>query len=178
MRRRARRCEFPVPRRLARVRRATDTATPTPTTETGAPGTTGWPAMRSWWALRYWSGWWPRTPAPASGASSTNLRVAPPAMLDLSIGPLIGDGGESAAPVHLSAADQHQGWLLAVGRPGTGKSVLVRLAYAWNCLERVHPSGRPGHPGERNALIAFESKGAEGADIYLRWARATGDRRC
>ena len=97
----------------------------------------------------------------ASGAASTQPRVAPPALLDPGIGPLLGDAGEPAAPVHLSAADQHLG-LLAVGRPGTGKSVLIRLAYAWNCLERVHPSGRPGHPGARNTLIAFESKGERG----------------
>ena len=111
----------------------------------------------------------------ASGAAGTQPRVAPPALLDPGIGPLLGEAGESAAPVHLSAADQHLG-LLAVGRPGTGKSVLIRLAYAWNCLERVHPSGRPGHPGKQNTLIAFESKGGEGAGIYRQWARATGDR--
>ncbi len=110
----------------------------------------------------------------ASGAAGTQARVAPPALLDAGIGPLLGEAGESAAPMHLSAADQHLG-LLAVGRPGTGKSVLIRLAYAWNCLERVHPSGRPGHPGKNNTLIAFESKGGEGAGIYRQWARATGD---
>ncbi len=111
----------------------------------------------------------------ASGAATTGSRPAPPALLDPGIGPLLGEAGEPGAPVHLSAADQHLG-LLAVGRPGTGKSVLVRLAYAWNCLERVHPSGRPGHPGARNTLIAFESKGEQGAGIYRAWARATGDR--
>ena len=129
---------------------------------------------RSWSGPRCSPGWSPRTPGPRP-ARPAPPRVAPPALLEPGIGPLLGEAGEAAAPVYLSAADQHLG-LLAVGRPGTGKSVLIRLAYAWNCLERVHPSGRPGHPGERNTLIAFESKGEEGAGIYRTWARATGDR--
>ncbi|HEY5117251.1 MAG TPA: hypothetical protein VIJ00_17145, partial [Nakamurella sp.] len=111
----------------------------------------------------------------ASGAATTGPRVAPPGLLDPGIGPLLGDAGEPAAAVHLSAADQYLG-LLAVGRPGTGKSVLIRLLYAWNCLERVRPTGRPGHPGARNTLIVFESKGQEGAQLYRAWAAATGDR--
>jgi len=33
-----------------------------------------------------------------------------------------------------------------VGRPGTGKSVLIRLAYAWNCLGGCT---RPAGPATR-----------------------------
>lgn len=107
-----------------------------------------------------------------SGTSSTQARPTPSA-LRVPVGPMVGEGADGA-PVYLSAADFFAGVFLA-GQPGSGKSQLVRSLFAWNCLERVHPSGLPGHPGRSNALIAFESKG-EGALEYMQWARTLGDR--
>lgn len=108
----------------------------------------------------------------ASGANVTESRSAPPALLD-DIGPVVGFAGEEEQQVHASARDQIAGTGI-MGIPGAGKSVLVRLMYAWNVLERVAPSSLPGRPGERNALIAFENKG-DGAQVYQRWASTLGD---
>ncbi|WP_460708990.1 type IV secretory system conjugative DNA transfer family protein [Myceligenerans halotolerans] len=106
-----------------------------------------------------------------SGTSSTQARPTPPAVRD-PIGPMVGEGAD-AEPVYLSAADAFAGIFL-VGQPGSGKSQLGRSLFGWSCLERVAPSGRPGHPGRANTLVAFESKG-EGAAEYLWWAQALGD---
>jgi len=57
----------------------------------------------------------------------------------------------------------------------THNSQITRSLYAWHCLERVRPSGRAGYPGARNALVVFESKGDEGADVYRQWAQVIGD---
>ena len=107
-----------------------------------------------------------------SGASSTVERPTP-STVRRPIGPLVGEGTDGA-PVFLSAADGWAGTFL-VGKAGSGKSQLVRSMFAWNCMERVFPSGTPGFPGQANALVAFESKG-EGAREYLAWAAAVGDR--
>lgn len=66
------------------------------------------------------------------------------------------------------------GMFLAGAFVPTHNSVLIRSAYAWNVLERVAPSGKPGRPGVQNTLIAFENKG-EGAVEYQRWTDALGD---
>jgi len=57
----------------------------------------------------------------------------------------------------------------------THNSQITRSLFAWHCLERVRPSGRVGYPGARNALVVFESKGDEGADVYRQWAQVIGD---
>lgn len=105
-----------------------------------------------------------------SGAATTRTRSTPPAMLQR-IGPLLGTNDDGSA--HLSAAAMLFG-VAIVGRPGSGKSLLVRSLFGWHCLERVRPSGTPGYPGARNTLIAFESKG-DGAAKYVQWAHSLGD---
>ncbi|WP_052307938.1 type IV secretory system conjugative DNA transfer family protein [Nakamurella multipartita] len=120
--------------------------------------------------------------APHSGAAagqvSTRQRTAPAALLDPGVGPWIGhpdglDDPQECDRVRLSAADMWRG-VAAFGEPGSGKSALLAALYGWHCLERVTPSGRPGFPGRRNGLIAFENKGA-GTTAYLRYAHAAGD---
>lgn len=138
--------------------------------------------------------------APHSGAEAeqvvTRQRPVPPELLDPDVGPWVGrpDGATptvraaatagtdvervDAGPgpverVRLSAVDFWLG-VMAFGRPGSGKSALLAALYGWHCLERVHPSGRPGFPGRNDGLIAFENKGS-GAAAYLAYARAAGD---
>lgn len=106
-----------------------------------------------------------------SGLSGVRDRAVPPAMLSR-IGPMLGTTPDG--PAHLSAAAMLFG-VAIVGRPGSGKSLLTRAMFGWHCLERVAPSGLPGHPGRNNTLIAFESKG-DGAEKYQGWAAALGDR--
>jgi len=105
----------------------------------------------------------------ASGSSVTNERAAPAAMLDPAIGMSIGTAEDKN--VHLPEADLYTG-VAIIGRPGSGKSVALRSMFAFQLLERRAGSGRPGFPGAANTLIAFESKGAEGADMYRRWGAA------
>jgi hypothetical protein len=50
----------------------------------------------------------------------------------------------------------------------------VQSLFAWNLLDRVSPSGKPGRPGKADTVIAIESKG-EGAEGYRRWMEAAGD---
>tara|TARA_R110002051_G_scaffold314950_3_gene392645 strand:+ start:10344 stop:12716 length:2373 start_codon:yes stop_codon:yes gene_type:complete len=107
----------------------------------------------------------------ASGTSSTQMRVAPSIMRE-PIGPLVGDN--DGRPVYLSSADAWAGTIL-FGQAGSGKSRLVQSLFAHSGLERSRPSGRPGFPGARNSLIAFESKG-EGADAYVEWANIVDDK--
>ncbi|WP_248581579.1 hypothetical protein [Nocardioides sp. InS609-2] len=106
----------------------------------------------------------------ASGETSTKHREVPPVLL-ARVGPLIGD--TAAGPAYLPATDAFGG-IGIVGKAGSGKSALTRSLWGWACLERQHPSGLPGFPGARNALIAFESKG-DGVADYQRWVDATGD---
>lgn len=106
----------------------------------------------------------------ASGENSTAGREAPAAVQD-NVGPLIGVAGDIG--VHLSAADMFSG-IIALGSAGTGKSVFVHNVFGWTTLEKANPSGRPGFPGARNAVIAFENKG-DGADHYVRFAQYAED---
>ncbi|NVM96115.1 type IV secretory system conjugative DNA transfer family protein [Arthrobacter wenxiniae] len=106
-----------------------------------------------------------------SGVAATRARSTPPAMLQ-PIGPMLGTNDDGSA--HLSADDLRMGTAI-VGKPGSGKSLLVRSLFGWHCLERVNPSGKPGHPGTSNTLIAFESKG-DGVEKYVHWAHALGDK--
>lgn len=106
-----------------------------------------------------------------SGAATTKARATPPALHER-IGPMLGTNDDGDA--HLSADAMRFG-LACLGQPGSGKSLFVRSLFGWHCLERVSPSGRPGHPGTQNALIAFENKG-DGAGKYVRWAHALGDK--
>lgn len=108
----------------------------------------------------------------SSGAATTERRTAPAKLLE-QIGPGIGMAGEDERLVHLPAATAWEG-VGVTGKPGSGKSSLTRSLWGWYCAERAHPSGRPGWPGERNTLVAFESKG-DGAALYARWAEAMGD---
>ncbi|MDQ0261912.1 hypothetical protein [Sinomonas atrocyanea] len=106
-----------------------------------------------------------------SGAAATKARATPPAMHER-IGPMLGTNDDGDA--HLSADAMRFG-IACLGQPGSGKSLFVRSLFGWHCLERVSPSGRPGHPGAQNTLIAFENKG-DGAGKYVRWAHALGDK--
>ncbi|MCW2131701.1 hypothetical protein B0G38_000851 [Arthrobacter sp. VKM Ac-2550] len=106
-----------------------------------------------------------------SGETVSRERATPPAMLQ-GIGPLIGTNQDGSA--YLSAPAQLFGTAI-VGKPGSGKSVVTRTLFGWNCLERVAPCGRPGYPGRNNTLIAFESKG-DGVAKYQAWAHNMGDR--
>lgn len=108
----------------------------------------------------------------ASGAAVTTMRDASKDLLQ-DIGPIVGTAGSSQQAVHISAADRSAGIGL-LGVPGSGKSLAVRHLFAWNSLERVRPSTRPGRPGKRNVLVAFESKG-DGAMEYVKWSTAIGD---
>lgn len=105
-----------------------------------------------------------------SGEAATRARATPPGLLQ-DIGPMLGSNDDGSP--HLSAAALLFGTAI-VGQPGSGKSLLVRSLFGWHCMERVHPSGRPGYPGKNNTLIAFESKG-DGVAKYVTWARTLGD---
>lgn len=111
-----------------------------------------------------------------SGLADLADRSAPEALL-ADIGPVVGfarSGDGEDQPVHLDAAEMFSG-VAMYGIPGSGKTVAVQNLWAWNTLERVRPSGKPGHPGTDNTLIAFENKG-EGATAYEQWSRSLGDR--
>ena len=109
----------------------------------------------------------------ASGALGTARREAPAVLLDSGIGPAVGSAGEAAALVHIAAGSFKDG-IAAIGRKGSGKSLLVRALWAWMALDRVSPFPIQGSPGRRNAMIAFESKG-EGARMYQQWSQSVGD---
>ncbi|MEH0110567.1 type IV secretory system conjugative DNA transfer family protein [Tersicoccus sp. MR15.9] len=106
-----------------------------------------------------------------SGVTTTADRPTPPDVL-APIGPMIGTTADGHA--HLEAAALNLG-VAIVGQPNSGKSLLVRSLFGFSCLERVNPSGQPGHAGARNTLIAFESKG-DGMAKYVSWASTLGDR--
>jgi len=111
----------------------------------------------------------------ASGLADLADRSAPEALL-FDIGPVVGfarSGDGEDQPVHLDAAELFAG-VAMYGIPGSGKTVAVQNLWAWNTLERVRPSGKPGHPGADNTLIAFENKG-EGAATYQQWSESLGD---
>lgn len=105
-----------------------------------------------------------------SGLDGVRERATPPPMLK-PIGPMLGETPDG--PAHISAESMLFG-VGILGKPGSGKSLLTRSLFGWHCLERVAPSGRPGHPGRNNTLIAFESKG-DGAEKYRTWAHSLGD---
>lgn len=102
---------------------------------------------------------------------STETRNASPVFRQ-PVGPLI--GADELGPVYLSADTLRFGCAL-FGRPGVGKSVMMRTLFGWHALERVAPSGRLGHPGKNNALIVFEPKDYASAAKYLEWSREFGD---
>jgi len=77
--------------------------------------------------------------------------------------------------VRCISVDHPEHLYLTDGFVPTHNSQITRSLYAWHCLERVRPSGRAGYPGARNALVVFESKGDEGADVYRQWAQVIGD---
>lgn len=108
----------------------------------------------------------------ASGETSTAAR-ATPAALTRRIGPLVGMGADGAK-VHLSAEDMLYG-VGCLGRPGSGKSQLVRSLFAWSLLERLHPAHQHGFPGPAHGLVAFDSK-ADGAAMYDQWGTTLGQR--
>ncbi len=77
--------------------------------------------------------------------------------------------------VRCISVDHPEHLYLTDGFVPTHNSQITRSLYAWHCLERVRPSGRAGYPGPHNALVVFESKGDEGADVYRQWAEVIGD---
>ena len=107
----------------------------------------------------------------ASGETQTAARQAPSAVLQASIGPVFGDSADG--PVHFSAEALKFGFGVT-GAPGSGKTKLINAMFGWSCADRAKPSGRPGFPGARNALIAFDSKGSETARLQ-EWAQAAAD---
>jgi len=109
-----------------------------------------------------------------AGLTETRSRTVPQP-LAVNAGPIVGHGFTSTnLPVRIDPSELYGGVFIA-GIPGSGKTVLVNHLWAWNSAERVRPSGRPGCPGQHNALIAFESKG-EGSGSYRHWSDALGDR--
>lgn len=106
-----------------------------------------------------------------SGSRVSGQRDTPPALLE-ALGPFLGFNGTDR--VRLAAATFHLGTAI-IGKPNSGKSLLVRALYGWHCMERATPSGLPGHPGSKNAMIAFENKG-DGMFKYLEWAHSMGDK--
>ncbi len=107
-----------------------------------------------------------------AGAASAQRRSVPIPMTGR-IGPLVGFDGDT--PAYLSNTASYAG-VAVVGRPGSGKSVLVRSLFGWACMERVHPSGLPSAPGANNTLIAFESKDHHAVEAYRAWSAAAGDK--
>jgi len=77
-------------------------------------------------------------------------------------------------PVRCISIAHPDSTFLVEGFVRTHNSSAVRSIWGWNCVERVAPSGTPGFPGERNALVAFESK-PDGAAWYRRWSEGVGD---
>lgn len=113
--------------------------------------------------------------SPHGSEGSSNAAVAEsttPYALVEAVGQRLGTNGSDV--VRLNPADRSMG-VIVYGRPGSGKSLFIRGLYGDDCAERANPCGRPGHTGERNTLIAFESKG-DGAAEYLKWAQAAGDK--
>lgn len=110
-----------------------------------------------------------------SGGAETRDRGVPPVLLS-DIGPVIGTapGGDiTTQAVRLSAFDSGFG-VAITGGPGTGKTKLMEGLWLADTLDRVQPSGRPGWPGKRNALVCFDTKGDE-VPVLSRWARTAGD---
>ena len=105
-----------------------------------------------------------------TGAGDTTDRDVPP-VVSSRVGPLVGVG-RGGVPVFLSARDAFAG-LVAFGRAGSGKSVLIRQLFAWHLLERLAPSGVVGAPGRECAVVALESK-TDGAVQYLEWSEQLG----
>jgi hypothetical protein len=107
-----------------------------------------------------------------AGAEPGTARQRPvPAVLLDDIGPVVGTS-QDGKPVHVSAAPEDVG-VAVLGIPGTGKTALVQALWAWSCLERARPSGKPGRTGAEQVLIAFETKGS-GPGEWVDWAKAVG----
>lgn len=106
----------------------------------------------------------------ASGERVVTREEVPPVFLHR-VGPYIGD--TDAGKVYLPADMTLYGTAI-VGSPGSGKSRLIHGLYTWMMLEKRKPAGLRGFPGERNTLIAFESKGG-GMPAYRRWAETIGE---
>jgi hypothetical protein len=106
----------------------------------------------------------------ASGARQMVDKEPPPELVER-CGPRI--GLSAGLPVHL-ALDDTPGGRVFIGAPSSGKSILVRLLWGYDILERRSPSGLPGSVGASNTMVAFESKG-EGALAYMRWATELGE---
>lgn len=109
-----------------------------------------------------------------SGENTTKTRATSAALMR-DIGPIIGESAFEKRKVRCSFSDMLFG-VAVLGQPGTGKSVLVRTLFAATLLEKISPSGKPGYPGRESTIIAFESKGADGAAFYQSWSKALGTR--
>src|SRR5579875_3232541 len=108
----------------------------------------------------------------AAEPGATRMRPVP-ATLTADIGPFVGLG-PAGEQVHISANPRDIG-VAVLGIPGTGKTALVQALWAWACLERARPSGKPGRPGASQALVAFETKEGHPGE-WVAWAEAAGVR--
>lgn len=107
----------------------------------------------------------------AAGATAQRTREVPPALTDMTVGPHI--GVSNGTDVHLSSADLWAGAFIS-GAPGSGKSETVHNIWGYECMDYADPSGRTGHPGRHNTMVAFESKSADGVRGYQKWLVAGG----
>lgn len=108
-----------------------------------------------------------------SGAASAKSRKVPLKMQQR-IGPLIGYGSDGE-PAYLSCASAWSG-VAVLGRPSSGKSVLIRSLFGWACMERNEPSGVPAATGANNTLIVFESKDYASVRAYQEWAAVSSNK--
>lgn len=92
-----------------------------------------------------------------SGSSSTRSRTASPEVTSTRCGFALGVDGRGSR-VHLPAVSTFEGCAI-VGGPGTGKSQLQEAQFAYQLMERVHPSGMDHAPTDQNALVFFDTKG-------------------
>lgn len=108
---------------------------------------------------------------PPAGVEATR-RVEVPAELARRVGPLIGD--MDGRPVFLAQDHRFEGVMVS-GKPGAGKSALIRDVVAFDSLDRVAPQHLPGCVGACNSLVIVDTKGGLGVDEMLSVLAGAGD---
>lgn len=111
------------------------------------------------------------SPYTGGAGESTTVMRQPSAALLLRVGPMVGWAGEDEAPVHVSSVDAYAG-VAMFGAPGSGKSALVESMFAFDLAASRGLLSAPGHPGSRNTIVNFESKG--GLREYRAWCEQFG----